>query len=97
MTNGLTYAEVILGVLLPLVLGSFVYTWLGAKTAMEGLAKLRDEIATSAEKLAKETAELAIQVASLLEFRLNLLKVNDIAHLEERIARLEGKSSIPTP
>ena len=41
--NGLTFSEVILGILLPLVLASFAYTWVSAKGLWAGIEKLREQ------------------------------------------------------
>lgn len=44
--NGLTYSEVILGILLPLVLASFAYTWAGVRSLWAGIQALRVEFKT---------------------------------------------------
>lgn len=44
MADGLTWKEVILGVLIPLVLGSYAYAWLGSNGLWAGLKDLRQEM-----------------------------------------------------
>ena len=42
--NGLTYTEVILGILVPLILGAYGYSWMGARSLWEGIKDLRGEL-----------------------------------------------------
>ena len=49
--DGLSWKEVILSVLLPLVLGAYVYTWMGAHYLWEGLEKLRMEMKADIKEL----------------------------------------------
>lgn len=41
--NGLTWSEVILGILLPLILGAYVYAWVSNGRLWAGIEKLRGE------------------------------------------------------
>lgn len=42
--DGLTWKEVIMGILLPLVLGAYAYAWMSNKGIWAGLASLRQEM-----------------------------------------------------
>jgi hypothetical protein len=41
--DGLTFKEVLLGILFPLVVGAYAYAWVGAHALWEGLKDLRDK------------------------------------------------------
>ena len=49
--NGLTYTEVILGILIPLILGAYAYAWLGTKALWEGVKDLRGEMVAGLKEI----------------------------------------------
>lgn len=65
--NGLTYTEVILGILIPLILGAYAHSWYSNKSLWQGIKDLRDELRAD----------------------LGAIRANELAHLEERVSRLE--------
>jgi hypothetical protein len=42
--DGLTFKEVLLGILFPLVIGAYAYAWMGAHALWQGLKDLRTEM-----------------------------------------------------
>lgn len=49
--DGLTWREIILGIMLPLILGSYVYAWMGAHALWQGLKDLRTEMKADLQTL----------------------------------------------
>lgn len=92
--NGLTWSEIILGVLFPLVLGAYAYGWMSAHSLWAGIKDMETKIVARLDGLDKgilARIQERLEDLARVEGRLVSLEANDLRHLEERVKRLEDR------